>query len=167
MPSYQYRKSHCGHKTTLLLSNLHNRIYCTGVIFILNQGPVFYHVNFPPYVYHPGTWWSVWEPPGSCRTPSPDTSCDNKARPPPPDGTSVATLPTPHRSHTHYKQCHHQVTSWEITYRGLMTHICVSKLGHRWFRQWLVTCSASSHYLNQWWLIKRTLRNYVLVNLFQ
>ena len=34
-----------------------------------------------------------------------------------------------------------------------MTHICVVELDHHWFRQWLVTCSAPSHYLNQCWNI--------------
>ena len=32
-------------------------------------------------------------------------------------------------------------------------HICVSELGQRWFRQWLVACSAPSHYLDQCWVI--------------
>ena len=41
-----------------------------------------------------------------------------------------------------------------------MPHICVSELGKHCFRQWLVACSAPSHYLNQWWLIVNwTLRN--------
>ena len=31
---------------------------------------------------------------------------------------------------------------------GRMTHIYVSKLGHHWFRWWLVACSAPRHYLN-------------------
>ena len=31
-----------------------------------------------------------------------------------------------------------------------MKHICVSELG----QHWVSTCSAPSHYLNQWWLIK-------------
>ena len=34
-----------------------------------------------------------------------------------------------------------------------MPHICVTELGHHWFRYWLVSCSAPSHYLNQCWLI--------------
>ena len=34
-----------------------------------------------------------------------------------------------------------------------MPHICVSELGHHWFMQWLVACSAPSQYLNQCWLI--------------
>ena len=39
------------------------------------------------------------------------------------------------------------------THLPLMPHICVNELGHHWFSQWLVACSAPSHYLNQWWLI--------------
>ena len=40
MSSYQYRKSHCGDKTVVRSSYLHNGISCTGnVIFILNRGP--------------------------------------------------------------------------------------------------------------------------------
>ena len=34
-----------------------------------------------------------------------------------------------------------------------VTHICVSKLSHRWYRQWLVACSAPSDYLTQCSLI--------------
>ena len=39
--SYQYRKSHCGDKTVVRSSYLHNRISYTGKMntFILNQGP--------------------------------------------------------------------------------------------------------------------------------
>ena len=32
-------------------------------------------------------------------------------------------------------------------------HVCVSGSGQHWFRQWLVACSAPSHYLNQCWVI--------------
>ena len=32
-----------------------------------------------------------------------------------------------------------------------VTYICVSELGHHWFRQWLVAYSTPRHYLNQWW----------------
>ena len=35
--------------------------------------------------------------------------------------------------------------------QGWVTFICVSKLGCHWFRWCLVTYSALSHYLNQWW----------------
>ena len=38
-----------------------------------------------------------------------------------------------------------------LTHWGRVTHICVVELGHHWFRQWLVACSAPSHYLNQCW----------------
>ena len=34
-----------------------------------------------------------------------------------------------------------------------MTHVYVSKLRHHWFRYWLVTWPAPSHYLNQCWNI--------------
>ena len=41
-----------------------------------------------------------------------------------------------------------------------MTHISVSKLGHHWFRLWLVVFSVLNYYLNQCWLIVNwTLRN--------
>ena len=39
-----------------------------------------------------------------------------------------------------------------LTHLPLVPHICVGKLSHYWFRQWLVACSATSHYLNQYWL---------------
>ena len=40
MPSYQYRKFHCGDKTVVISSYLHNGISYTGkILFILNQGP--------------------------------------------------------------------------------------------------------------------------------
>ena len=39
------------------------------------------------------------------------------------------------------------------THWGRVTLICVSKLGHIWFRWWLAACSAPSHYLNQCWYI--------------
>ena len=29
----------------------------------------------------------------------------------------------------------------------LLSHICVDEMGQKWFRQWLVNCSALSHYL--------------------
>ena len=35
----------------------------------------------------------------------------------------------------------------------LVPHICVSELGQRWFRYWLVAYSALSHYLNQFWVV--------------
>ena len=53
--------------------------------------------------------------------------------------------------------------SWDILYLshwGRVTHICVVELGHHWFRQWLVACSALSHYLNQCWnIVNWTFRN--------
>ena len=39
------------------------------------------------------------------------------------------------------------------THLPLAPHICVRELGQHWFRKWLVTCSAPSHYLDQWWLV--------------
>ena len=39
------------------------------------------------------------------------------------------------------------------TYLLLVPHICVSKLGQHWVRQWLVASSVPSHDLNQCWLI--------------
>ena len=38
-----------------------------------------------------------------------------------------------------------------LTHLPLVPHICVSELGHHWFRYWLVACSVSSHYLNRCW----------------
>ena len=47
-----------------------------------------------------------------------------------------------------------------------MTHICVSKLCHHWFRLWLVAWPAPSHYLNQCWnIVNWTLRNKLQWNL--
>ena len=40
-----------------------------------------------------------------------------------------------------------------ITLWGWVTHICVSKFGHHWFRNWFVVWSAPNHYLNQCWNI--------------
>ena len=37
----------------------------------------------------------------------------------------------------------------ELTHLPLVLHICVSKLGKHWFRQWVAACSAPSHYLKQ------------------
>ena len=47
-----------------------------------------------------------------------------------------------------------------LTHQGCGTHKYPCKLGHHWFRSWLVTCSAPSHYLNQC-LISYTPRNEV------
>ena len=48
----------------------------------------------------------------------------------------------------------------QLTHLPLVPHICVSELGQDWFRQWLVACSAPSHYPNQCSLIVNwTLRN--------
>ena len=39
------------------------------------------------------------------------------------------------------------------THLCLVVHICVSESGQHWFREWLVTYSAPSHYLNRFWAI--------------
>ena len=53
-----------------------------------------------------------------------------------------------------------------LTHWGRVTHICVGKLGHHCFRQWLGACSAPSHYLNQCWnIVNWTLRNKLQWNL--
>ena len=64
--------------------------------------------------------------------------------------------------------------TWRYIYIYILTHlpqvphICDSELGQHWFRQWLVACSAPSHYLNQCWLIVNwTLRNKLQWNLNQ
>ena len=51
----------------------------------------------------------------------------------------------------------------DLTHLPPMPHICVSELGHHWFRWWLVACSALSHYLNQCWFTA----NWTLENKFQ
>ena len=38
-------------------------------------------------------------------------------------------------------------------WRGRVTHICVSKLGHHWFRTGLVAWWAPNHFRNQCWII--------------
>ena len=40
-----------------------------------------------------------------------------------------------------------------LTHLSLVPHICITELGRHWFREWLVACSAPSHYLNQHWVI--------------
>ena len=40
-----------------------------------------------------------------------------------------------------------------IIHWGLVTPHGVLKLGYDWCRQWILACSAPSHYLNQWWPI--------------
>ena len=55
-----------------------------------------------------------------------------------------------------------------LTHWGQVTHICISKLHHHWLKQWLVTWSAPSHYLNQCWnIFNWTLRNKFRWNLNQ
>ena len=38
-----------------------------------------------------------------------------------------------------------------LIHSSMVTHISVSGMGHHWFRQWLVTCSAPCHCLSQCW----------------
>ena len=40
-----------------------------------------------------------------------------------------------------------------LTHLPLVLHACVSESTQHWFRQWLVTYSAPSNYLNQCWVI--------------
>ena len=49
------------------------------------------------------------------------------------------------------------------TYWGQMMHICISKLGHHWFRSWLITCLSLYSYLSLYWLIV----NWIFWNRFQ
>ena len=61
--------------------------------------------------------------------------------------------------------CIHYDTKW-LTHWGRVTHICVGKLNHHWFKWWLVAWSAPSHYLNQCWnIVNSTLRNKLQWNL--
>ena len=48
-----------------------------------------------------------------------------------------------------------EMTNCRLSLNSLsrVTHICVSRLDHHWFRKWLVAWSAPSHYLNQCWNI--------------
>ena len=48
------------------------------------------------------------------------------------------------------RERHFQLCRVTISHRGRVTHICVSKICHHWFRQWLGAWSAPSHYLNQY-----------------
>ena len=59
-------------------------------------------------------------------------------------------------------------TSNALTHWGRLTHICVSRLCHHWFRQWLVAWPAPSHCLNQWWnIVNWTLGNKFRWNHYQ
>ena len=47
-------------------------------------------------------------------------------------------------------------------------YVCISKIGHHWFRWWLGACLAPSHYLNQCWhFVDWTLENKPQTNLNQ
>ena len=58
--------------------------------------------------------------------------------------------------------CHNNSTHW-----GYEWYTCVNEIGHYWFRKWLATCSAPSHYLNQcciivnWTLRSKLQRNFI------
>ena len=55
-----------------------------------------------------------------------------------------------------------------LTHRSQVTLECITKQGHQWSRWWLIACFASSHYLNQCWLIiHRTVGNIFQWNLNQ
>ena len=55
-----------------------------------------------------------------------------------------------------------------LTHWGRVTHICVVELDHHWLRQWLVACSAPSHYLNTCWnIVNWTCRNKLQWNFYQ
>ena len=41
----------------------------------------------------------------------------------------------------------------ELTHRSRVTHVCVSKPCHFWYRWWFFTCTVPSHYLNHCWPI--------------
>ena len=55
-----------------------------------------------------------------------------------------------HDTKTWRYQC---ITNHCLTHWGRAMYICVSELGHHWFRWWLVACLVPSHYLNQCWVI--------------
>ena len=46
-----------------------------------------------------------------------------------------------------------------LAHLSLVPHICINEAGPNWLRQWLVTCWAPSHHLNQCWdIVNWTLR---------
>ena len=46
-----------------------------------------------------------------------------------------------------------QAPTGTVNCGGWVTHMCSAALGYHWFRQWLVDCSAASHYRKQFWII--------------
>ena len=40
-----------------------------------------------------------------------------------------------------------------LTHWGIVTHLCVTELGHHWLRQWIIAYVAPNCYPNKWWLI--------------
>ena len=45
------------------------------------------------------------------------------------------------------------IAIYHLTHRGQVTHICVNRLGLRWYRLWPVAYLVPSRYLNQCWHI--------------
>ena len=64
-------------------------------------------------------------------------------------------------------QCQPRCSSFNmVIHRGQVRHVCVSKQGNHWFKQWFVTCLASSHCHNQCWhKVKKIPRNEFQLNL--
>ena len=62
---------------------------------------------------------------------------------------------------------HYPVIYWRVlSHLPPVPHICVSESDQHWFRQWLVACSAPSHYLNQCcYIVNWTFRNKLQWNL--
>ena len=65
--------------------------------------------------------------------------------------------------------CRVNVVCWrKLTHRRRVMYRCFSKLGHHWFRYWLVSCPSSSHYLNHCRpIVNGTLRNKIQRNFSQ
>ena len=61
MPSYQYRKSHCGAKTILWLSCLHNGISYTGKTASIIRAQAAFNIVFKMTLQHAALyfWWKV------------------------------------------------------------------------------------------------------------
>ena len=65
--------------------------------------------------------------------------------------------------HAEIKMC---LSCAVLTRLPLVPHICASELGQHWSRQWLVTSSVPSCYLNQhWFIVTWTLRTKLQGNL--
>ena len=69
MSSYQYRKSHCGDKTVVRSSYLHNGIFNTGKMTSLYWiSPMVYHLHCLACIQYLELCCSVHENHGTCRT---------------------------------------------------------------------------------------------------